>query len=232
MLRVRSLFETSLVRIDRVDHPPEAVHVDPDEEVSQQYSVNLLEQGAFSIRDRAYGCRVTPTELFLTAPGQVHRYVHDERDTAPDDVCVSVSFTDASRDEVSGLIGSLRHHGPVVPLNNRRAYLRGRLLEHLAAPIDAVALDLIAVELLAGAFEREIGRLYRPSQLSWYGRRVDAARRRLDRIPGTQPHCLFRLQDKDPGAGIAARARPMRNVCARLRQRSAAAIRRAGAALA
>src|SRR5439155_14077307 len=62
----------------------------------------------------------------------------------------------------------------------RRAYLRSRLLAHLAACDDAVALETVAAELLSAASEGAAGKLYRPAQLSWYGRRVDAARRRLD----------------------------------------------------
>jgi AraC-like DNA-binding protein len=148
--------------------------------VSQQYSINVLERGTFSIRDRSRVSRVTPAELFLTVPGKVHRYIHDEHDSAPADSCIAVCFTDRSRDDVQGLLGPLRNCSSVVPPNNRRAYIRNRLFEHLAAGEDLLALDVIAAELLAAAVETRQGHLYRPSQLSWYGRRVNAVRRRLD----------------------------------------------------
>jgi AraC family transcriptional regulator len=180
VLRVRRLFETTLIAIERIDHPPEIDHVDPDEEASAQYSVNVLERGAFSIRERTCISRVSPAELFLTAPGRIYRYVHDERDAAPADVCLAVSFTDAARDAAGSLVGSLRDARAVVPMSNRRAYVRDRLLAHLAFGSSPLALDVIAGELLAGAVEPRDGRLFGPSQLAWYGRRVDAARRRLD----------------------------------------------------
>lgn len=180
MLRVHRVVETPLITIERIDHPPDADHVDPNEETSRQYSVNLLERGGFSIRDGTRMTHVTPAELFLTAPGRVYRYVHAEEGSAPTDVCIAVCFTDAARDELRGLVGALRVHQPVVPMNNRRAYLRNRLFGHLTASEDPLALEAIATELLAASIEARDGRLYRPAQLMWYARRVDAARRRLD----------------------------------------------------
>jgi AraC family transcriptional regulator len=180
VLRIRHVFDTALMRIERIDHPPDVDHVDPDEEMSQQYSVNLLEHGTFSIYDGSRVSRVTTAEYFLTTPGKVHRYGHDEHDCAPTDVCVAVCFTDTARDEVRALVGSLQDCLAVVPLNNRRGYVRNRLFAHLAASDDSLALDVIAAELLAAAIETREGHLYRPSQLSWYGRRVDAVRRRLE----------------------------------------------------
>jgi AraC family transcriptional regulator len=180
VLRVLRLAETALIRVERIDHPPDADHVDPDEEVSQQYSVNVLERGSFSISDRSRVSRLTPAELFLTAPGKVHRYIHDEHDAAPTDVCVAVRFTDRSRDDVEALLRPVQDGPSVVTANNRRAYLRNRLLAHVAAGDDLLALDVIAAELLAAAAETRQGHLYRESQLAWYGRRVDRARCRLD----------------------------------------------------
>jgi len=180
VLRIRRLFESELIRIDRIDHPPDARHVDPDEEVSEQHSINLLERGSFSIHDRASLRRVTSEHLFITAPGQVYRYVHDEDEAAPSDVCVAMSFADSSRDEIDALLARLAGRPPVVAMDNRRAYLRGRLFAHLAARESTAALDAIAADFLSAAYEDGGGRLYRPAQLAWYARRVDGARRRLD----------------------------------------------------
>jgi AraC family transcriptional regulator len=181
VLRVLRLAETALTRFERVDHPADADHIDPEEEVSQQYSVNVLERGSFSISDRSRVSRVTPAELFLTAPGKVHRYIHDELEGAPTDVCIAVCFTDQSRDDVQALLRPVQECRSVVAASNRRAYLRNRLLAHVAAGDDLLALDAIAAELLAAAAETgEGGHLYRPSQLAWYGRRVNLARCRLD----------------------------------------------------
>src|SRR5262249_34785392 len=45
---------------------------------------------------------------------------------------------------------------------------------------DSIALDLIAVGLLAGGFDQRPGHLYGPGQLSWYAARVARARQHLD----------------------------------------------------
>jgi len=181
VLRVRRLFESELIRIDRIDHPPHAGHVDPDEEVSEQHSINLLERGSFSVHDRVSLRCVTSEHLFITAPGQAYRYVHEEGDEAPpSDVCIAICFADGSRDEIDAIVARLAHRPAVVALDNRRAYLRGRLLAHLAGGDIDTALDTLAVDFLSAACDDAAGRLYRPAQLAWYGTRVDAARRRLD----------------------------------------------------
>jgi AraC family transcriptional regulator len=180
MIRVQNLFDSALINVHRVDHPADASHVDPEEEVSERYSINLLERGEFSIRRRERTWRVTTTETFLTVPGQVHQYLHHEIDAAPADVCVAVCFTDTSRDEVSAMIGSLSERGPVAASSNRRMYLRGRLFRHLSSGADPIALDLLAGELLCASTDGVAGRLYRPAQLDWYVRRVDEVRWRLD----------------------------------------------------
>ena len=180
MLRIRPLFESELVRIDRVDHPPHARHVDPEEEISEQHSINLLERGSFSIDERDGLRRVTDEHLFITAPGRAYRYRHDEHDGPPPDVCVAICFPDSAHDQVSALVAPLASRPAVVALNNRRAYLRGRLLTHLAAPESAAALDTIAADLLCAAYDDGGHRRYRAAQLAWYARRIDEARRRLD----------------------------------------------------
>src|SRR3954471_11596029 len=100
MIRVRQLFDSALINVHRIDHPTDAPHVDPHEEVSERYSINVLERGEFSIRQRTRTWRVTAAETFLTVPGQVHQYLHPELHEAPADVCIAVCFTDDSRDEI------------------------------------------------------------------------------------------------------------------------------------
>jgi len=178
MMRVRGLFESALVRVERIDHPAGEPHVDPPREVSQQYSINFLERGEFSVEQGTRTWRVGATEIFVTIPGQALRYVHSEE--VPDDVCVAVCFKDAVRNEIQGDPGSLRRHAPVLALSNRGAYLRHRLLDHLASSADPVAVDLVAGELLTGTLEPGTRKPYRPSQLAWYARRIDHARRCLD----------------------------------------------------
>jgi AraC-like DNA-binding protein len=180
MIRVRTLVESALIRIDRIDHPRDEPHVDPEEEVVEQYSVGLLERGEFSVRHRGLDWRVTPNDFFLSSPGQVHQYAHDERQQPPDDVCVAVFFTDRSRDEIAGMLHGLERHPTTVPLNNRRAYARDRLLRRLVEPLPSMVVDLLALELLVATFDVGVHRLYRREQLSWYAQRIDRARRRMD----------------------------------------------------
>src|SRR5204863_5822582 len=67
-------------------------------------------------------------------------------------------------------------------LNNRRAYLHRRLSAAVDLSADPLTIELIAGELFHNtvADTAPIGRLYRPSQLDWYARRVDAARQTLE----------------------------------------------------
>jgi AraC-like DNA-binding protein len=194
MLRVRSVWESALVRIERIDHPSDVPHVDPDQEVSEQYSINLLEHGQFSIADGDRTWTVSAAELFVTTPGQALRYVHD-REQPPADVCMAVCFKDQARDEVAGCLDSLPARPPVVAVNNRRSYLRHRLFEHLGTPENSMALDVIAWELLAAVEQTPAARLYRPAQLSWYAHRIDTARRRLDEDYSSD-HTLAQLADE------------------------------------
>jgi AraC-like DNA-binding protein len=190
MIRARRLFESGMLTIERIDHPADAPHRDPDAELSPHYSINVLQRGHFRVTHRGRTWRVGTTDLFVTAPGQVHRYEHDERDHAPEDVCIAVSFNDTLRDDVRRHLGMLV--APVVPFNNRLAYLRQRLLEHVSADVDSMTLDAVGSELLAASLEPTATRLYRPDQLSWYARRVDAARDRLDHDYASD-HTLGRL---------------------------------------
>jgi len=192
MLRACRLAESALINIERIDHPSDLPHVDPDEEVSKQYSINWLEHGTFSVVYASRTWRVASSELFLTVPGQVHRYIHDEGEQVPTDRCIAVSFKDSVGDEMRSRIGSTRDRAPVVRSNNRHGYLKLRLLDHLARDGDSLALDLIAGELLDSIIDPQARRLFRATQLSWYIRRIDAARMTLDEDFASQ-HTLARL---------------------------------------
>ena len=131
----------------------------------------------WGVRRRDFGL----ADLFVTVPGQTFRYGHDAREHAPDDVCVAVCFKSDAHDEIGAFdVEALARRTPVVPLDNRRAYLRRRLLAHLSGPADSLAIDPLSGELLAATVAGTTSRLHRPAQLEWYARRIDAARRALD----------------------------------------------------
>src|SRR5205814_4747218 len=161
MLRVRPLFESALVRIERIDHPAGIPHVDPDHEMSGNYSINVLERGGFSVTHGQRHWKVGLADLFVTVPGQTFRYGHDAREHAPDDVCVAVCFKSDAHDEIGAFdVEALARRTPVVPLDNRRAYLRRRLLAHLSGPPDSLAIDSLSGELLAATVAGTTSRLH------------------------------------------------------------------------
>jgi AraC family transcriptional regulator len=180
VLRVTRVWESALAAIDRVDHPAGVPHVDPNEEASSQYSINLLERGHFSIVHSSRRWRVGANEIFVTVPGQIHRYIHDDSDGAPGDSCIAVCFKDPVRDDVGAQLRVRPSGAPVVRMNNRHVYLRHRLFDRLATAPDSMALDALAMELLDALADTKPRRLHRPSQLAWYAARIDNARRRLD----------------------------------------------------
>jgi len=236
VLRAQLVFDSRLVTIERIDHPPNEPHVDPDEEVSGHYSINLLERGGFSVRQGRQQWTIGATELFITAPGQIYQYAHLDEGHPPTDVCLAVCFKGEARDEIDGLrIDALERQMPVVPIDNRRAYLRRRLFIHLKNGANRLAIESITGELLIGTVADAGRHLYKPSQLEWYARRIDEVRRTLDEDYGCD-HTLSRLA-ADAGMSPYHFARVFRELAGlpphrylvRRRLRAAAAQLRAGA---
>jgi len=180
MIRVQRLFESPIATVDRVDHPADVPHVDPTEERSDRFTINFIERGAFHVAHAGRRLTLDRDALFVTTPGQINRYSHEAGDCAPDDVVLAVGFGSVADDAMAGAASRLTARAPLVPLSNRRAYLRHRLLSHLDDGADPMAVDSIAGELLHATVAADSRYTFKPSQLSWYAARVDAARRRLD----------------------------------------------------
>jgi len=180
VIRVRTLLASEAVSVDEIDHPDGVAHVDAPVEVSPHYSINFLERGSFSLVHDRRVWTIGSNELFLTVPGQVHQFVHHEEDRAPIDVCLAVCFTDLVHDEIRRELGDVGRRAPVVPLDNRLAYLRRRLRARMDGEHDTLAVDVLAAELIASARRTTVRKRYRPGQIDWYARRIDAARERLD----------------------------------------------------
>ncbi|HXI02596.1 MAG TPA: AraC family ligand binding domain-containing protein, partial [Candidatus Saccharimonadales bacterium] len=91
MNRLTLLARTPDVSVSRFDHPAGGAHHDPHDEISSGTSISLVERGSFELILGRRRRRMTPGMLFVTWPGMGYRVRHD--DDAPDDVCLSVSYS-------------------------------------------------------------------------------------------------------------------------------------------
>ncbi|MGH9368396.1 MAG: helix-turn-helix domain-containing protein, partial [Thermoanaerobaculia bacterium] len=152
-------------------------HRDPPEETSAAFSISFVERGAFELEAWRRGERFCPGMVLVERPGLAYRCRH--REEFPEDVCLSVQFSDPSLAEQAGPLSL----GPAVRATNRLAYMRLRLLADQTARQEPLALEGRALELLGAVAEAQSGgpsRLFRPEQLSWYARRVERARQVLE----------------------------------------------------
>jgi AraC-like DNA-binding protein len=182
-----TLAQSPLVALRRFAHSPQEPHRDPAGEASRAFTVNFIDRGGY---EATAGNRWQPFSsemVFLTWPGLVYRCRH--REEFPTDVCLSVEYGEGFAAE------ALRPGRLVISLTNRLAYDRLRLFSENGGCFDALALETRAAEVLASvaeASETERPRLFRASQLAWYGRRIDDARSLLEaRL--AEPHSLASL---------------------------------------
>lgn len=189
MNRVTPILATPLVSMSRFDHPPREAHRDPGEERAGAVSVSFVESGGFGLRVGRRRERLGPLTLFVTWPGLVFSCDHDQ--DVPADVCLTVALHRTFAEDVLAVAGRRRLDQAAVALTNRLAYL------HLAL-VTAGEGDPLAAETAAGAVLAEVAggsastRLFRPAQLAWYARRVDAARSRLE-CEYAEHHSLLEL---------------------------------------
>src|ERR1051325_5204743 len=95
--------ETPCASLARFEHPADAIHLDTDDELAENFQLGIVESGWFQFctgNDRwllGSGC------LFVTRPGESYAYKHHPH-LAPD-VCVTITFkvTSESRDELPEL---------------------------------------------------------------------------------------------------------------------------------
>jgi len=189
--RIQTLLSTGLLTIESFDHPPEEDHVDPPDEQASGFAVNFIDGGSFRVSVGRSSWEVPPGAWFCTAPGLVYRCQHPPG--PPTDSCLTLSFSPHTHDDLyeQQCWPALRG-APVIPLSNRRAYIKQRLLSKLDEPV--LSVEEFAVEVLesiSGPLFSGRG-LYRETQLSWYARRVERARERLD-AEYSHPHTLESL---------------------------------------
>jgi AraC-like DNA-binding protein len=178
MNRETTIARTPLVTLRRFDHPPGIPHRDPREEIAPVFSLNVVERGTYDLTVARTRHRFTPGMIFATHPGLPYRCRH--RQEEPDDVCLSLVYAEEPLRE-AGIPALL----PVaIPPTNRLAYATLRLLGTTrGGAADRLDLESSAADLLAAAAAPggRPARCYRPPQLAWYARRIDAARERLER---------------------------------------------------
>src|ERR671938_1317470 len=91
MNRLEYLYRSRQVSVTRFDHRPESVHRDPEEEVCCDYAIHFVEAGSFRLETQGGSWLLSPGAAFVSRPGAVHCYSHEEQ--RPSDVCVSVRFS-------------------------------------------------------------------------------------------------------------------------------------------
>src|SRR5438105_14748549 len=91
MNRLEHLFRSPQVSVTRFDHQPESVHLDPEEEVCRDYAIHFVEAGSFRLDTQGRSWLLSRGAVFISRPGAVHRYSHQEN--MPSDVCVSVVYS-------------------------------------------------------------------------------------------------------------------------------------------
>jgi AraC-like DNA-binding protein len=182
MAGTEPLFRSPLVTIVRVEHSSCPPGGRSDDDVSLCDSINFVERGHFELTLRRKQWAVRTQDIFVTKPGmEYHSREIGGPDQVPPGVCLDVRFSEVASGLAGRAVAALRARAPIMPMTNRRAYLRRRLSVHLEGARDALALDLIAGELLQSAdAEPSSERAYRPSLLQWYARRIDDARLALD----------------------------------------------------
>lgn len=192
MNRLEHLFRSPQVSVTRFDHQPESLHLDPEEEVCRDYAIHFVEAGSFRL-DTQWESRVlSQGAVFVSRPGAVHRYSHQEN--VPSDVCVSVVFSNGFLKGEGGVEHPLPSDAPAaLAPTNRLRFLKLRLMK-AAEVADALALEGLACELIsaAAAGGGVEGRLYRARQLGWYAERVEAVRQLIE-ARYAEPHSLASL---------------------------------------
>jgi AraC family transcriptional regulator len=180
MNRLEHLLSSPQIDIHRFDHQPDSVHDDPAEEVCQDYAVHFVAAGSFQLTTRERSWVLAPGTVFISRPGAVHRYSHDEK--MPSDVCISAIYSHRFVEENNCGAYLLPAHLPTaLPATNRLAFLQLRLADFYGAA-DVLVLENWACELIAavGAIAAHKRKLYGTRQLSWYAKRIETAREILD----------------------------------------------------
>lgn len=170
MNRFTLVLRTPAVALVEFDHPPDAVHHDPEHEVSPHHSISFVEAGSFDARVDDRHWTLAPGSLFVTRQGMGFSCRHDHE--MPTDRCLTLSYADdAVEDLMLAEVPPLQP--PVAHMSARQRYLRHRLRS--CVPGEEIRLDL-----LAGALFESLSARPSPA-VSRMDARVTPLMRRIDR---------------------------------------------------
>ena len=170
MNRIAPLLETPAVALMEFDHPPDADHCDPEQEVSSSDSISFVEDGSFDVHVDDEHWRLAPGTLFVARRGMAFSCHHT--DEAPSDRCLTVSYSGGAVEDLMRIdLPALRP--PFARMSARRQYLRHRLRS-------CVRGEEIRLELLAGALFESLA-LNRQSAPARVDATVTPLMRRIDR---------------------------------------------------
>jgi AraC family transcriptional regulator len=148
MNRVALLLRTPAVALWSFDHPPTALHEDPEYEVASQESISFVEEGSFEVRVGGKHWRLAPDTLFVATRGMRFSCKHD-CDT-PTDRCLSVTYDEQTVEDLRAAdVPALRP--PLAHSSARQRYL-GRRLRSCGPGHE------LRLELLAGALFESLTR--------------------------------------------------------------------------
>jgi AraC-like DNA-binding protein len=145
MNRAEQLFQSDVLRVARVDHPPHREHRDGGVEVTQRLAVTFVERGAFRLEERGTTSCFGALDVLRSAPGAARVYAHASSE--PDDVCLSLAF---GADVVEDALGRLPSSplAPRVAASAATAYAYRRIRRALDAA-DALAVESVGFDSVA-----------------------------------------------------------------------------------
>jgi AraC-like DNA-binding protein len=188
MTRAQTQLEGDIFSVVRFDHPPEAPHIDPAQEISDAYSLTFVERGEFSVTIRKESLHFCAGDLLVSVPGLRERYKHPNAYAS--DICLSLHF----EPETGAELFHGRRNGPHrLRDSNRSRYLHYyvcKLVHSPGTPVREDAVLVLAQSLLTNYGGS--GHFYKSTQLHWYACRIDTVRELME-SHYAEPHSLASL---------------------------------------
>jgi AraC family transcriptional regulator len=100
MNKVTTIFEGKSLLVERFEHPEQCFHRDPESERTEYIAVTFVERGSFEIMQDRKSWAFLRGDVLVSTPGLRRRYRHSQ--ACPEDVCLSVSFTEEVVEDALG----------------------------------------------------------------------------------------------------------------------------------